>query len=190
MGKRKFAWADVAIGAVVSLLVLGVFWMNLAEGLEGKLYDVRAKLRAGAKTADNVVLIGIDDDSIKAIGRWPWPRSYMAEMVNKLAENQAKVIALDIFVSNPEINPGLDVIRGLKKENAPATTPVKAGGKDEIAVAAAKAAAKANTGAQHESVNVLNEKENQLDNDTKLENEIAFAANVVLPMSFTRSEER
>ena len=115
MGKRKFAWADVAIGAVVSLLVLAVFWMNLAEGLEGKLYDVRAKLRAGAKTADNVVLIGIDDDSIKAIGRWPWPRSYMAEMVNKLAENQAKVIALDIFVSNAEINPGLDIIRGLKE---------------------------------------------------------------------------
>ena len=80
MAKRKFAWTDVALGVVVSLLVLVVFWMNLADSLEGKLYDMRAKLRAGAKTADNVVLIGIDDDSIKTIGRWPWPRSYMADM--------------------------------------------------------------------------------------------------------------
>src|SRR3954447_113491 len=126
MVKRKFAWADCALGAVVSLLVLGVFWMNLAEGLEGKLYDMRARLRAGAKGAENVVLIGIDDDSIKAIGRWPWPRSYMAEMVNKLAENQAKVIGLDVLFTNAEINPGLEMIRGLKAEYAARTNPVKA----------------------------------------------------------------
>ena len=62
MAKPKFAWADVALGAVVSLLVLLIFWMQWAEGLEGKLYDLRARLRAGAKTAENVVLVGIDDD--------------------------------------------------------------------------------------------------------------------------------
>jgi serine/threonine-protein kinase len=185
MGKRKFAWADVALGAVVSLLVLGVFWMNLAEGLEGKLYDMRARLRAGAKGAENVVLIGIDDDSIKAIGRWPWPRSYMAEMVNKLAENQAKVIALDIFISNPEINPGLEEVHKLKEEYAARTNPVQGSGKDQAVVNAAVAAAKAKSGAEQEFVAILTEAENRLDNDTKLENEIAFAANVVLPMSFT-----
>ena len=184
MGKRKFAWTDVALGVVVSLLVMGVFWMNLADGLEGKLYDVRAKLRAGAKTADNVVLIGIDDDSIKAIGRWPWPRSYMAEMVNKLAEAQAKVIGLDIFISNPEINPGLEEVRKLKEDYAARTNPVKVSGKDAEAAKVAMAAAKAKTGAEQEFVNILTEAENRLDNDTKLENEVAFAQNVVLPMSF------
>src|SRR5690349_14993340 len=102
MGKRKFAWADVLLGAVVSLLVPGVFWLNWADGLEGKLYDMRARMRAGAKGAENVVLIGIDDDSIKTIGRWPWPRSYMSEMVNKLAEDQAKVIGIDILLTNEE----------------------------------------------------------------------------------------
>jgi serine/threonine-protein kinase len=187
MGKRRFAWADVVLGAVVSLLVLGVFWLNLADGLEGKLYDMRARLRAGAKGADNVVLIGIDDDSIRTIGRWPWPRSYMAEMVNKLAENQAKVIGIDILLSNAELNPGLDEVRKLKAEYAARTNPVKVSGKkdDETAVAVAIATAKAKTGAEKEFVNILTEAENRLDNDTKLENEVAFAQNVVLPMYFT-----
>ena len=118
MAKPKFAWADVALGAVVSLLVLLIFWMQWAEGLEGKLYDLRARLRAGAKTAENVVLVGIDDDSIKQIGRWPWPRSYMAEMVDQIAEAQAKVIGLDIFFSDAELNPGLLEVRKIKAEYA------------------------------------------------------------------------
>ena len=185
MGKRKFAWADVALGAVVSLLVLGVFWLNLADGLEGKLYDMRARMRAGAKGAENVVLIGIDDDSIKTIGRWPWPRSYMAEMVNKLSEDQAKVIAIDILLSNEELNPGLEEVRKLKAEYAARTNPVAAKGKDEEAIKVAMAAAKAKSGAEQEFVNILTEAENRLDNDTKLENEVAFAQNVVLPMYFT-----
>jgi CHASE2 domain-containing sensor protein/tRNA A-37 threonylcarbamoyl transferase component Bud32 len=184
MGKSKFAWTDVALGVVVSLLVLLVFWMNLADGLEGKLYDMRARLRAGAKTADNVVLVGIDDDSIKSIGRWPWPRSYMAEMVNKLSEDQAKVIGLDVLFSNAEINPGLVEVRKLKEDYANRTNPVKAQGKDQAALTAAMAAAKAKSGAEQEFVNILTEAENRLDNDTKLENEIAFAGNVVLPMFF------
>ena len=81
MAKSKFAWADVALGAVVSLLVLLTFWMQWADGVESRFYDARAKLRARAKAAENVVLVGIDDASIRRIGRWPWPRSYMAEMV-------------------------------------------------------------------------------------------------------------
>lgn len=183
MAKSKFAWTDVALGVAVSILVLVVFWMNLADGLEGKLYDMRAKLRAGAKGADNVVLVGIDDDSIKTIGRWPWPRSYVAEMVNQLATDQAKVIGLDVLFSNAEINPGLEVVRNLKQDYANRTNPVRKGG-DQQAQAVAVAAAKAKSGAEQEFVNILTEAENKLDNDTKLENEVAFAGNVVLPMYF------
>lgn len=134
MSKRRLAWADVVLGALVSFLVLSVSWLNLADGLEDRLDDMHARLRAGVKGADNIVLIGIDDDSIKAIGRWPWPRSYMAEMVNRLAENQAKVIGFDILISNPEINPSLDEVRKLKVDSAVRTNPVRVKDKKDEAV--------------------------------------------------------
>ncbi|HEX6880954.1 MAG TPA: CHASE2 domain-containing protein, partial [Terriglobales bacterium] len=111
MAKRNFAWTDVALGVVVSLLVLLTFYMGWADVMEYKLYDMRAKLRARAKAGDSVVLIGIDDQSIREIGRWPWPRNYLAEMTDQLAEAGAKVIGIDVFMREPELNPGLDQIR-------------------------------------------------------------------------------
>ncbi len=190
MAKPRFHWTDVALGAVVSLVVLLVFWMQWAEGLEGKLFDMRAKLRARAKTAENVVLIGIDDDSIRQIGRWPWPRSYMAEMVDQLAEAQAKVIGLDIFFSDAELNPGLQEVRRIKDDYAAKVgvgsggSAVKAG-QELTAADLARASARAKSGAEKEFVDILDQAEKRLDNDARLDDSLALAQNAVLPMYFT-----
>jgi len=196
MAKPKFHWTDVALGAVVSLVVLLIFWMQWAEGLEGKLYDIRARLRAGAKTAENVVLVGIDDDSIRQIGRWPWPRSYMAEMVDQLADARAKVIGLDIFFSDAELNPGLVEVRKIKDEYASKVggggggggAVVKAGQEltaADLARATARATASAKSGAAQEFVGFLDSAEKRLDNDARLDDSLALAQNAVLPMYFT-----
>ena len=41
MAKPKFHGADAGLGAAVSLVVLIIFWMPWAEGLEGELYVFR-----------------------------------------------------------------------------------------------------------------------------------------------------
>jgi serine/threonine-protein kinase len=184
MAKPKFHWADCALGAGISILVLLVFWMQWAEGLEGKLYDMRAKLRARAKTAESVVLVGVDDDSINAIGRWPWPRSYMAEMVDQLAEAQAKVIGVDIFFREAELNPGLQEVRNIKEEYATR----KGGVAGASASEAVKASLKAKSGAEQEFVGILDAAEKRLDNDARLEDSLALAQNIVLPMYFTEGQ--
>src|SRR5574340_605925 len=183
MAKPKFAWADCALGLIVSLLVLLTFWMGWADGIEGKLYDMRARMRARAKTAENVVLIGIDDQSIRQIGRWPWPRIYMAEMVDQLAEAQAKVIGVDVFFSDPELNPGLQEVRAIKDEFAKQLAQEQAGkmSADEII----QASQKAKIGAAAEFVKILDAAEKRLDNDARLGDSIALADSVVLPMYFT-----
>ncbi|MDX8401344.1 MAG: serine/threonine-protein kinase, partial [Mariprofundaceae bacterium] len=57
---------------------------------------------ANAHSADDrIVLVAIDDDSIDRIGRWPWPRSVMADMIRKLSEAGARLIGVDIFYSEP-----------------------------------------------------------------------------------------
>ncbi len=179
MAKPKIAWADCAIGAVVSLLVLAAFWMNWADGLELKLYDMRAKLRAGSKqtAGDNVVLVAIDDQSIREIGRWPWPRAYMAEAVDQLAEAGVKVIVLDILFSDPELNPGLQEINALKEAMAA-----------EAAKPAANPAQKIAAATTQQFVALLDTSSKKLDNDTRLGDSIALAQNVVLPMYFREPE--
>ncbi len=180
MAKRKIAWADCAIGAVVSLLVLLAFWMQWADPIELKLYDVRAKIRAKSKAADNIILVGIDDPSIREIGRWPWPRSYMAEMVDQLSEAGAKVIGVDVFFSDPELNPGLQEVRNLKQAFAEQAA-AKAGGKltpEEAIKVETKSASAA------EFVDLLDKAEKRLDNDTRLSDSLALSQNCVLPLYF------
>jgi CHASE2 domain-containing sensor protein/tRNA A-37 threonylcarbamoyl transferase component Bud32 len=175
MKKFKFAAADVAIGAVVSVLVLGVFYMNWADGLESKLYDFRASLRAKGKAGDKVVLVGIDDKSISEIGRYPWPRSYMAEMVDQLSEAGAEVIGLDIFFNNAELNPGLQKVRDLSakyKADAALITEKNKNAKTPLTDVVAS----------------LDQAATELDNDEKLAASLAFSQKAVLPMFFTEGQ--
>ena len=189
--KFKFAVADVVLGAVVSVVVLAAFYMQWGEVLEYKLYDMRAKLRARARAGDSVVLVGIDDQSIREIGRWPWPRSYMAEMVDQLAEAQAKVIGLDILMNDKELNPGLDQVRAIKETYAAqlaASGKSSAGSTTDIAAVRRAAGQAATQAAAQQFVKILDDTEKKLDNDAHLADSLALAQNAVMPMYFVVGE--
>jgi adenylate cyclase len=47
------------------------------------------------------------------VGRWPWPRTRTAEIIQRLAEGGAKVIALDLVLREPDENSRLVLARGL-----------------------------------------------------------------------------
>ena len=47
------------------------------------------------------------------MGRWPWPRTRTAEIIQRLAEGGAKVIALDILMNEPDENSCLALARAL-----------------------------------------------------------------------------
>ena len=48
------------------------------------------------KASGEILVVKIDDPSIQAAGRWPWPRRYHAELVDQLTEAGAKQIFFDI----------------------------------------------------------------------------------------------
>jgi CHASE2 domain-containing sensor protein len=63
--------------------------------------------------SDKVAVIAIDKASLDNIGRWPWSREIMADMVDKLAAAKAKVIATTVFYSEPQRDQGLAYINKL-----------------------------------------------------------------------------
>jgi CHASE2 domain-containing sensor protein/tRNA A-37 threonylcarbamoyl transferase component Bud32 len=170
MKKFKFLWADVVIGAVVSLAIFGIFKLDWADGVEAKLYDARAKMRAASRTSDKVVIVGIDDDSTTKLGRYPWPRNYMAEMVDQLTEAGAEVIGVDVLYSDAELNPGLNKILDLAKVYED-----KAAEKKQLKTQAAAAS---------DFSEQLKKAAAELDNDEKFAGSLAFSTKAVLPMYF------
>ena len=97
--------------AIILTLFVAAFYLGLSgkfallEFIELKTLDMRFKIRGEMASSQDVGIAVIDDQSIEALGRWPWPRSYFGALIDSLAADGAKVIGFDIIYSEPEINP-------------------------------------------------------------------------------------
>jgi serine/threonine-protein kinase len=179
MADRKFPIVDVILGAAVSLAVLLGFYVGVGplDTLELKLYDMRARIRATRQVGDEIVIVAVDDASIAQIGRWPWPRSYMGQLLDQVSESEAKVIGLDVLYTDAEINPGLEAIRDLHKKFQDA----------QSKMTFEKEAEKERAQSQRffaQFFKIFDDTEKQLDNDARLADSIALAGNAVLAMDF------
>jgi EAL domain-containing protein (putative c-di-GMP-specific phosphodiesterase class I)/CHASE2 domain-containing sensor protein len=81
------------IWTAVASLVFGL--INFGEPFEDMLRVARNSLHVH-KASGDIVLVAIDDPSLRAIGRWPWPRSQHAKLTNRLSAAGAKRIFFDI----------------------------------------------------------------------------------------------
>jgi adenylate cyclase len=70
--------------------------------IEAQLLDLRFRLRPPAPPSDDIVLVLIDDASIREVGRWPWSRAAIAEGLARLAEAGARTIGIDLLFAEAE----------------------------------------------------------------------------------------
>ncbi|MDP3543774.1 MAG: serine/threonine-protein kinase [Elusimicrobiota bacterium] len=116
--KKKGRLLDAAIGLFLTLAVGGDYFFRwgILESVEFKAYDLRASLRTDLNPPPEIVLVAIDDDSIAQIGRWPWPRSRMADAIDKLRAAGPKVLGINILYSEAEQNQGLLEVKRLEEK--------------------------------------------------------------------------
>jgi adenylate cyclase len=80
------------------------FILTYASFFEDRFYDLRMRFTIEPnKKDDRMVLAAIDDHSLNKIGRWPWTRTKHAQIIDKLGTFGAKIIAFDVFYSEPEV---------------------------------------------------------------------------------------
>jgi len=84
--------------------------------IELKTVDLRFKSRGSIETGSNIVLAVIDEKSVAKEGKWIWPRSKIADLVNKLSEKGAGVIAFDIGFFEPDAKRVVQVINSIQSE--------------------------------------------------------------------------
>ncbi len=86
----------------VVLLYVWASQFTLLRNLEAKALDLRFHLRGMQQPEAPVILVVIDDRSIAELGRWPWSRRRFAEIVQRLHEAGAKVVAFDLLFTEAE----------------------------------------------------------------------------------------
>jgi len=106
LNKGLFWKSDWFIGTVVTALFIVAYITAFGplRSLEYQAYDMGVNASTKAPS-DRIVILAIDDDSIDRIGRWPWSRSVIGNMVNTLSDAGARMIGLDIFFSEPQEKP-------------------------------------------------------------------------------------
>jgi len=83
-------------------------WVRGAiDRMDALLYDMKARAAIPRPISSEppIVIVDIDERSLKQEGRWPWPRSKLARLVERLAEGNALLVVFDLVMSEPEMHP-------------------------------------------------------------------------------------
>ena len=93
-----------AIGLVllVAFLALRVWDPFVVEELRLRSFDLYQDIKPRAAKARPVVIVDIDEASLKAYGQWPWPRTIVADLVTKLTEMGTVAIGFDVLFAEPD----------------------------------------------------------------------------------------
>ena len=64
--------------------------------------DWRFTLRGDLLQKNKIVIVEVDDESIDRLGRWPWHRNVIAQIIDNVMGSGAKVLGLDMVFSEPD----------------------------------------------------------------------------------------
>jgi adenylate cyclase len=126
---------SLAISVVITLVALAIYvatflgerpmpLFDFVSRLERDTLDLRFQLRGRTPVDPRIIIVDIDQQSQEVLGRWPFPRTYFAQLVDALREDGAKVVAFDITFSQPDatarpLQKLLDELSDQKKKGLP-----------------------------------------------------------------------
>ncbi len=115
---------------LVGLLIVVAFFVHesahhdftLLRKIENLVYDARLRITMPGGVDTKVVILDIDEKSLKerehgGEGRWPWPRDRLALMLDKLFDKyQIEVLGFDVVFAERDETSGVRVLDGLAKD--------------------------------------------------------------------------
>jgi len=82
-------------GFIFTLLLVLIGSSPLFQQVNNLIVD---RLQGVNPPRDEIVIVGIDDASLQAVGAWPWDWSVIAKMVNEISKNSPAVVSLDVLL--------------------------------------------------------------------------------------------
>jgi len=98
------------LGVLLLLLLLAALAVPEVPGLRLLRlagFDAYQALAPRVPRSAPVVIVTIDEESLRRYGQWPWPRTWLARLVARLAEARPAAIGLDVLMPEPDrLSPG------------------------------------------------------------------------------------
>jgi adenylate cyclase len=110
------------IAAAVAVRVLDPFFVQALRLIAFDSYQ-RFSPQAFDKNAP-VRIVDIDERSIAELGQWPWPRTVLADLVQKLVEKGAAAVAFDVMFPEADRTSLEEVLKRMPPEQAALVAPL------------------------------------------------------------------
>ena len=108
--------AGLALVALIAGHATSFYRIGALDRLDRWLYDARLALSAKSGLDDRVVIVDIDERSLASLGRWPWRRELVAQLLDQLFDRyEAKVVGFDILFAEPDTSSGLASLEALAR---------------------------------------------------------------------------
>ncbi len=114
-------WLVIALLSSLAV-VLALQWRG-TSAFDYLFYDQLSGLSRPEADPD-ILLVTIDDPSLQALGKWPWPRQNHAALLAKLQAAKPKAILLDILLSEPSIDADDAALAAAMQQRAPVYIPM------------------------------------------------------------------
>ena len=101
--RASLAYSLIVVGILAAAVLLRIADPVPVAGLRNLVFDGYQRLSPRVYDPELPVRIAdIDEESLQHLGQWPWPRTVLAELVKKLQDQGAAVIAFDIVMAEPD----------------------------------------------------------------------------------------
>lgn len=88
---------------VVLLCSAVALWDPLPlQVLRHALFDQYQRWQPRVVHDSTIKVIDIDDESLRRLGQWPWPRTRLADLAARLQSGAPRVVALDVLLTEPD----------------------------------------------------------------------------------------
>ncbi|MFZ5522607.1 MAG: CHASE2 domain-containing protein [Pseudomonadota bacterium] len=108
----------IGLGLVIVLIFVGnaarFYSLGFVDRLSENLYDYSLRLTMPRTVDERIVILDIDEKSLKEEGRWPWGRDRMALLMDKLFDKYTvAVVGFDVVFAEKDESSGLKVLQSL-----------------------------------------------------------------------------
>jgi len=108
----------IGLGLALTLIFVGgaakLYSIPLSRKLDAIAYDSRLRLTMPRTKDERIVILDIDEKSLKEEGRWPWSRDRMALLVDKLfGRYDIAVAGFDVVFAEKDESSGLEILQEL-----------------------------------------------------------------------------
>jgi len=120
MGLLLRHWPRIAVTLIPLLFALlhaaGVLRLEVVQRLDDIIYDARLRATMPKTLDERIVIVDIDEKSLGEVGRWPWSRNRLADLVTEMFDRQqAALVGFDVVFAEGDDSSGLKRLRELAR---------------------------------------------------------------------------